>query len=57
MACTPTVTKTVCKEIIQSLEMSDCVCVGVSPDRSNIQDNIEDSLLQVGHCHDCFSNG
>ena len=36
MACTATVTKTVCKEIIQSLEMSGCVCVSVSLDRSNI---------------------
>ena len=57
MACTATVTKTVCKEIIQSLEMIDYVCVGVSPNQSNIYDNIENSLLHIGHCHDCFSNG
>ena len=36
MACTATITKTIRKEIIQSLEMSGCVCVSVSPDRPNI---------------------
>ena len=36
MACTATATKSVREEVIQSLEMSTCVCVSVSPDRPYI---------------------
>ena len=36
MACTATALKSVCEEVVQSLEMSTCVCVSVSPDRPNI---------------------
>ena len=36
MACTATATKSVRGEVVQSLEMSTCVCVSVSPDRPNI---------------------
>ena len=36
MACIATATRSVREEVIKSLEMTDCVCVSVSPDRSNI---------------------
>ena len=36
MACTTTITKSVRKEVVESLEMSECVFVSVSPNRPNI---------------------
>jgi len=36
MACTATAARSVCEEVISSLEMRNCVHVSVSPDRPNI---------------------
>lgn len=36
MACTATATRSVRKEVIESLEMQGCVCISVSRDRPNI---------------------
>ena len=49
MACTTTATKGVRKEVGQSLEMSTCVGVSVSPDRPNI-------FYEVKHCIDLESD-
>ena len=36
MACTATATKSVREEVLNSMEMTDCVQISVSPDRPNI---------------------
>ena len=52
MACTTTATRSVREEVVQSLEMSSCICsicVSVSPDRPNI-------FYEVKRCTDIESD-